>query len=123
MTVQSIFTAKKRQDAETVALRSPAQFAARCGLTLELLGQLANIPYYTMTTAPSDPFVQRYMHNIMRTVWAVKGYLADEDASWRFVAHRPVMALGGCTLLQLVAQGRTDMAIDHVLRTGHDAAY
>ena len=84
------------------------------GLQLQDLAALAAVHRNTIRTHPNTPRLQAVLRNLMRVLSAASVVQPDRDRALFLIKNAPIPAFRHKTILQLVAEGRTDDAVDYL---------
>lgn len=84
------------------------------GLQLQDLAAIAAIHRNTIRTHPDTPRLQAVLRNLMRVLSAASVVQPDRNRALFLIKNAPIPAFRHKTILQLVAEGRTDDAIDYL---------
>jgi len=88
------------------------------GLQLQDLAALASIHRNTVRTHPNTPRLQAVLRDLMRVLSATSVVQPDRDRALFLIKNAPIPAFRHKTILQLVAEGRTDDAVDYLDSVG-----
>lgn len=84
------------------------------GLQLQDLATLASVHRNTVRTHPNTPRLQAVLRDLMRVLSATSVVQPDRDHALFLIKNAPIPAFRHKTILQLVAEGRTDDAVDYL---------
>jgi DNA-binding CsgD family transcriptional regulator len=84
------------------------------GLQYQDLAAMAGVHRNTLRTHPESPRLQTTLRNLMRVLSAVLAVQPDAERALFMIKNEPVPAFRHKTILQLVAEGRTEDAIDYL---------
>lgn len=84
------------------------------GLQLRDLTALAAVHRNTIRTHPNTPRLQAVLRDLMRVLSAASVMQPDRDRALFLIKNAPIPAFRHKTILQLVAEGRTDDAVDYL---------
>lgn len=84
------------------------------GLQLQDLAALASVHRNTIRTHPNTPRLQAVLRDLMRVLSAASVVQPDRDRALFLIKNAPIPAFRHKTILQLVAEGRTDDAVDYL---------
>lgn len=88
------------------------------GLQLQDLAALASIHRNTVRTHPNTHRLQAVLRDLMRVLSATSVVQPDRDRALFLIKNAPIPAFRHKTILQLVAEGRTDDAVDYLDSVG-----
>lgn len=97
---------------------SAARVADMFGLQLQDLATMAGVHRNTLRTHPNSPKLQATLRDLMRVLSAASSMQPDMARSVFLIKNVPIPAFRHKTILQLVADGRTDDAIDYLESVG-----
>lgn len=83
-------------------------------MQLQDLAALAAVYRNTIRAYPNTPRLQAVLRNLMRVLSAASIIQSDRDRALFLIKNAPIPAFRHKTILQLVAEGRTDAAIDYL---------
>lgn len=84
------------------------------GLQLQDLAAIASVHRNTIRTHPNTPKLQAVLRDLMRVLSAASAVQPNQDRALFLIKNAPIPAFRHKTILQLVAEGRTDDAIDYL---------
>lgn len=84
------------------------------GLQLQDLAALASVHRNTVRTHPNTPRLQAVLRDLMRVLSATSVVQPDRDRALFLIKNAPIPTFRHKTILQLVAEGRTDDAVDYL---------
>ncbi len=84
------------------------------GLQQQDLAVLAGVHRNTLRTHPESPRLQATLRDLMRVLSAATATQPDLRRAIFLIKNEPIPAFRHKTLLQLVQEGRTEDAIDHL---------
>lgn len=84
------------------------------GLQLQDLASMAAVHRNTVRTHPNTPRLQAVLRDLMRVLSAASVMQPDRDRALFLIKNAPIPAFRHKTILQLVAEGRTDDAVDYL---------
>lgn len=84
------------------------------GLQLQDLAALAAVHRNTIRTHPNTPRLQAVLRDLMRVLSAASVGQPDRHRALFLIKNAPIPAFRHKTILQLVAEGRTDDAVDYL---------
>lgn len=93
---------------------SAAGVAELFGLQLQDLAAIAAVHRNTIRTHPNTPKLQAALRDLMRVLSAASVVQPDRDRALFLIKNAPIPAFRHKTALQLVADGRTDDAVDYL---------
>lgn len=93
---------------------SAASVAELFGLQLQDLAAIAAVHRNTIRTHPNTPKLQAALRDLMRVLSAATVVQPDRDRALFLIKNAPIPAFRHKTALQLVAEGRTDDAVDYL---------
>lgn len=88
------------------------------GLQLQDLAALASVHRNTVRTHPNTPRLQAVLRDLMRVLSATSVVQPDRDRALFLIKNAPIPAFRHKTILQLVAEGRTEDAVDYLESVG-----
>lgn len=97
---------------------SAAGVAELFGLQLQDLAALAAVHRNTIRTHPNTPKLQAALRNLMRVLSAASVVQPDRNRALFLIKNAPIPAFRHKTILQLVAEGRTEDAVDYLESVG-----
>jgi len=99
---------KPEQSPAALPLRTASEIAARLGVDLDSMADLAGIDRRVMRSDHNDPAVNRLVGNIVRAASIVNRQLDSLDRAYRFLYRRPILQLDGRTALEAICLGYHD---------------
>jgi DNA-binding CsgD family transcriptional regulator len=84
------------------------------GLQNQDLAAMAGVHRNTLRTHPESPKLQATLRDLMRVLSAVLAVQPDTERALFMIKNEPISAFRHKTILQLVAEGRTEDAIDYL---------
>lgn len=93
---------------------SASGVAGLFGLRLQELAAIASVHRNTIRTHPNTPKLQAVLRDLMRVLSAASASQPEQDRALFLIKNAPIPAFRHKTILQLVAEGRTDDAIDYL---------
>lgn len=84
------------------------------GLQLQDIATIASVHRNTIRTHPNTPKLQGALRDLMRVLSAASVVQPNQERALFLIKNAPVPAFRHKTLLQLVAEGRTDDAVDYL---------
>ncbi|MGO4408404.1 hypothetical protein AB4Z10_29680 [Bosea sp. RAF48] len=84
------------------------------GLQLQDLAAIAAVHRNTIRTHPNTPKLQAVLRDLMRVLSAASTVQPNQDRALFLIKNAPIPAFRHKTILQLVAEGRTNDAIDYL---------
>lgn len=84
------------------------------GLQLQDLAVIAAVHRNTIRTYPNSPKLQVFLRDLMRVLSAASIVRPDQEQALFLIKNAPIPAFRHKTILQLVAEGRTEDAIDYL---------
>ena len=84
------------------------------GLQLQDLAVIAAVHRNTIRTHPNSPKLQVVLRDLMRVLSAASIVRPDQEQALFLIKNAPIPAFRHKTILQLVAEGRTEDAIDYL---------
>lgn len=93
---------------------SAAEVANLFGLQYQDLAAIAGVHRNTLRTHPESPKLQAALRDLMRVLSAASAVQPDTSRAFFMLKNVPIPAFRHKTLLQLVAEGRTEDAIDYL---------
>lgn len=97
---------------------SAAGVAELFGLQLQDLAALAAVHRNTIRTHPNTPKLQAVLRNLIRVLSAASVVQPDRNRALFLIKNAPIPAFRHKTILQLVAEGRTEDAVDYLESVG-----
>jgi len=75
---------------------------------------MAGVHRNTLRTHPESPKLQATLRDLMRVLSAVLAVQPDKERALFMIKNEPISAFRHKTILELVAEGRTEDAIDYL---------
>ncbi len=93
---------------------SPSLLAGLLDLQQQDLAAMARVHRNTVRTHPESPRLQHAMRDLVRVLSAALEIQPDAQRAVYFVKNEPIAAFRHKTLLQLVAEGRAEDAVNYL---------
>jgi len=84
------------------------------GLQYQDLAAMAGVHRNTLRTHPESPKLQAALRDLIRVLSAVLAVQPDKERALFMIKNEPISAFRHKTILELVAEGRTEDAIDYL---------
>lgn len=84
------------------------------GMQYQDLATLAGVHRNTLRTHPESPKLQAALRNLLRVLSAASASQPNTERALFMLKNEPIPAFRHKTILQLVAEGRTDDAVDYL---------
>jgi len=106
----------KAADSQTAL--SPSRLAGVLELPLQDLASLARVHRNTVQSAPNSPKLQSAMRDVLRVLSAAQQHHGDLNKALFWFRNFPIPQFGHATPIELVAQGKAQLLIEHLEATG-----
>lgn len=113
---------KPEQLPAALPLRTAGEVAARLGVDIDSLADLAGIDRRVMRSDANDPFVHRLVSDIVRAASIVNRQLGSIDRAYRFLYRRPMLHLDGRTALEAICLGHSEAVFELLTQAESEAA-
>lgn len=93
---------------------SPERFASAFGLRQQELAELAGVHRATVSAAPGNAKLQKFMRDALRSLSAAMEIQPDRSRAIYWFRNTPIQEFSHCTAEQLVSRGRVDAVISYL---------
>lgn len=99
---------------------SATRIAELFGLQLQYLATIASVHHGTVQTHPESPKLQDTLRDLVRVLSAAALVQPNREQAISLIGNVPIPAFRDKTVLQMVAEGRVEDAIDYLesIRSG-----